>query len=124
IFNLRFITFNLMSPSQSVLRLSPFDFLTFDFRLILFVATLYQFDVFINQRLLMQDRVGWIPCVLPSGYIGKVFIVALSFTILSLVLFAEVTSTRLVAVERIFCEQFAQFKEVGYAHGFLEFRVE
>src|SRR5207237_190487 len=77
-----------------------------------------------DQRLLVQRSWAARALGFPRGHVRIIGIVAQSLALGRLVLLAEMRTTGFVAVERISAHQFAEFKEVGYAAGFLEGLVE
>ncbi len=81
-------------------------------------------DVVELERLLIQygELIG--SGVFPGGNVGEMFVIAESFAIRSLILFAEMSAAAFVAMERIAAHEFAEFEEVGHTPGVFELLIE
>ena len=62
--------------------------------------------------------------VFPRRDVGELFVVALGFTVVVLMLDAEVTAAAFLTIPRIQAEQLGELEEVGYAARFLKLLVE
>ena len=81
--------------------------LKFNVKSLVFVVALsgvYEFEV---QRLFRQFGSGVLALVFPNGGVYEVFVVTLGFALFGLVLYAEVTAARLLAVECVARHQLA-----------------
>ena len=72
----------------------------------------------------MQHRIRRLALVLPGSDVRVVLVVALRLSLLRLVLLAEVTAARLVAVERVLRHQLAELEEIRHAQCKLEVLVQ
>ncbi len=61
---------------------------------------------------------------LPGGDVGVLVVVAEGFAVGGLVFFAEVSAAAFVAVVGVDSDEFAEFEEVGYSVGFIQFGIE
>ena len=81
-------------------------------------------DDFVFERLFREHGSNVVAAlVFPAAHVEEVFVVALSFAFFSLVLFAEVTTARLLTVEGIVCHEFTHKDEVFETKCLLEFHV-
>ena len=82
---------------------------------------MYELEV---QRLLGHLGLLVHALVLPYGGVYEVLVVAFRLTLFCLVLDAEVSAARLLAVEGVACHELAQFEEVGQTQRLFQFHVE
>ena len=76
-----------------------------------------------RERLLVQNRQLARAFVLPTCHVGKVSIIALSFTVCQLVLQTEVCTAGLLTVERIIAKHLSKIEESSYAPSLLELLI-
>lgn len=88
--------------------------------LILVVTGLY-FDCFVFEGFLDELR-GFVVAALivPATHVEEVLVVALGFTFLGLMFLAEVTATRLFAVQSVVSHEFAHEDKVAQVNSFVE----
>ena len=77
-------------------------------------------DILEVQRLFVEQRCVLITCKLPCSNIGKVVVVAQRLTIRRLILTAEVSATRLIAMQGINADQLTHLQEICHAASLLK----
>src|SRR5688572_353445 len=81
-------------------------------------------DFLEDQLLLVPYRRLVVPRVFPGGGMAEVFVIALRLAFGSLILLTEMAAARFATFERIACQQFAKFEEVGHASSVLQILIE
>ena len=71
----------------------------------------------------MQLRLFVIALEFPGRNVGEVFVITCRFAVCSLMLSAEVTTTRLLTSQGVFGEKFTELEEVGNTASILKLRV-
>src|SRR5437867_10455415 len=77
-----------------------------------------------GEGLLVKHRLLARTCELPGRYVAEALVVTLRLALRRLILFAEVTAARLLALQGVVTHQLGELEEVGHAAGVLERLVE
>src|SRR6476619_5620139 len=72
---------------------------------------------------LVQDRQRPLS-ILPGSHVRETAVIALRFTVVRLILLAEMSPARLLPMQRIVTEQFGEFEIVGHPPRIFQFLVE